>query len=656
MEWLKDTVWCVAVGASFFGYGLAVLYILGKNPRRWLAAVGVGIGVVTGLLGVMNLLGWIRPVPLVFLVFIGDLLLIPLWRQPRPADTQTDVQYDPPPRRRWLLKTIAWAALACVACSALASVHSGIVNYFDDPQAYFAYPLEALQTGSLGLQPFSERRINTSLGANYLLDAVIAVDGDVRSIGFLDGTFAYLLFAASIWTVGSRFGFSFETKGLLLGLLVVLPLVEVNATPIYLQAALAIVLLLTMHETAEGKRADWRSGILWGLIGSVICLTKSSGIVFVFPLIAIFAVVHTIRTRSFAHVQNAVVAGATLLLLALPWMAQQHRNEGTYLSPLLGRGFHASHWGIVPLPAHTATVPTIVMVALPDVLALLVIALLAWKVRSPSRSLDVSLIAFILATLSATILIAFSAGGEGVDRFSFPFQIPALLLFAALLLATATEQTQHLGWRRTAKAMLALWFAAIMVILAVHYRIYKLSLHRLEEAAGIQGGSTMNYGELWLDNRNMVDEEKRALMAQSTVPPGERMLEATLFAHVYDFRRNPVFIADFPGMAGWSPGIPVGKGPNAVRDYLLNHDIHYFLCDRRLTHNNEDIGDFLRAPTLDVSLHDVIFHHIHEIYPYSRMLWMVSRDVRHNLLLLADSDTRLYDDGTLVVVRLETRN
>jgi len=185
MEWLKDTIWCVAVGASFFGYGLALLHILGKNPSRWLAAAGAGIGVITGLLGVMNLLSWIRPVPLVFLILIGDLLLFPLWRQPRPADIQTDVKYDPPARKRSLLKTITWAAFACVGCSALASFHNGIVNYFDDPQAYFAYPLEALQTGFLGSQPFSERRINTSLGANYLLDAVMAVDGDVRS-GRLD--------------------------------------------------------------------------------------------------------------------------------------------------------------------------------------------------------------------------------------------------------------------------------------------------------------------------------------------------------------------------------------------------------------------------------------------------------------------------------------
>ena len=648
MEWVRDTIWCLGVGASFFGYGLPLLRILGKR-RNWLTAAGTGVGIITALLGVMNLLGWILPALLLALVVIGDLLLMffLLWREAH-AD---GIQHQPGERGLFVPSPIAWAALVCVGCSALAGLNSNVVNYFDDPQAYFAYTVEALQTGSLQPQPFSERRINTSLGANYLLDAVMAVDGDVRSIGFLDGTFAYLLYAAAIWTVGCRLSLSFGTKGLLLGLLVVLPLVQVNATPIYLQAGMTIVLLLAMHDTAECGSADSRTGILWGILASVLCLTKSSGIVFALPLIAIFALLYAIRTRSLAQIRNAIVAGATVAVLALPWMAQQHHNEGTYLSPLLGRGFHASHWGIIPLPAHMATVSTIVMVALPDVLGLLVIAFLVWGVGSRTRSLDFSLIAFMLATLAATTFIPFSTGGEGVDRFSFPFQIPALILFAALLVATTPEEAQDRRWIGTARVMWVAWFAVIVVILAFHYGAYKFSIHRLEAAAGIRGVD-LRFDQLLLDNRNTAAEETRARMAQNSVPPGEQMMEATLFAYSYDFRRNPILISDFPGMAGWSPGIPVGKGPGPVRDYFLNHGIRYFLCDRRLTHNNEDIGEYLSAPVLDVTLHDVVRHHIHEIFPWSRTEWMVSRDVRHNMLLLADNEKRLYDDGTLVVVQL----
>jgi hypothetical protein len=548
------------------------------------------------------------------------------------------------------VKLIAFAALVLIGFSVAIGLHSGIVNYFDDAQAYFAYPLEALQKGSLQPQPFSERRINTSLGANYLLDAVMAVDGDVRSIGFIDQTLGYILYAAAIWTVGRKLGFSFGTNGLLLGLLVILPLVQVNATPVYLQAAVALSLLLVMHESAECERADWRSGVLWGVLASVVCLTKSSGIVFVLPLIAIFAVVHSIRVRNLAQIQNAMIAGTTLLVLALPWMIQQHRNEGTYLSPLLGRGFHASAWGILPLPRQTATPLTIAMVVLPDVGALLAAAFLAWKLRSPSRSFDVSLITFILAALVATPLIAFSTAGDGVDRFTFPFHIPALIMLGALVLATQVSDLERRPWRRAAQIFLVIWTLALVAILGRHYRSYSTALHRLDEAVGIRISQSVLF-ELVLDDKTLIAEERRAHAAQNTVPAGEPMLEATLFAYPYDCRRNKVFVADYPGMAGWAPGIPIGQGPEPVRDYLVKHNLHYFLCDRRLTYNNEDIAEFLRSPILDLSLHDIISQR-HEIFPWSRMEWMVSRDVRHNLFLIADSGARLYDDGIVVVVRL----
>lgn len=392
MEVLKADAWCIAVAVSFFGYGLALLRLLRRYQHRWLVAAGAGMGVVILILGVMNLLGWVHPVPLFLLVVLGDLLSIVLWK--RPSAVQPENQT--PPKARLGLKLIAWAALALVGYTAFAGLHNNLVNYFDDAQAYFTYPLQALQTGSLQPQPFSERRINTSLGANYLLDAVIAVGGDVRSMGFLDQSFAYLLYAAAMWAIWSGWGLSFEIKGLLLALLFAIPLIATNAAPVYLQSALILTLFLAMHETAECKDADWRIGIVWGLVGSVLCLTKSSGIVFVFLLMAIFAVCHSLRTRTLGQIKNSVIAGATILALAVPWMVQQRRNAGTYLSPILGRGFHASHWGVLPLPGHAATPWTIFMVALPDVLVLLAAAFLVWKLHSRSTSLDISLIAFML--------------------------------------------------------------------------------------------------------------------------------------------------------------------------------------------------------------------------------------------------------------------
>lgn len=641
-----DAAWCIAVGTSFLGYGLALLQLLKKDQESWVTATAAGMGVFTFLLAVLNLLGKIGPNPLFILVLIGNLGFLFNRKSLRAAPAVPDTRI----KDGMTAKLATCAALALAGCLALTGLHSRIVNAFDDSQAYFAYPLEALQTGALQPQPLSERRINTSLGANYLLDAVLAVDGDIRSVSFLDQTLGFILYIAAIWIVGRKLMFSFGRQGVLLALVLLLPMVQVNATAVYLQSGVALCLLLAMHEATKAAVADWRSGILVGVIGSTLCLTKSSGIVFFFFLVSVFAVMHSTRLHNLVSIRNAFVAGTTVLILSLPWMVQQHRNEGTYLSPILGSGFHASHWGMVPLPRQTASLPIIAIVVLPDVGALLLAAFLAWKLRSRSRSFDVSLISFILAALVTTPVIGFSTAGEAVDRFTFPFHIPAVILLSALVLASPLSELQP--WRRAAQAFLVVWIIAIVAVSARHHRTYLRSLHRVEDALSIAIDKPL-FDELVLDDHTMLAEEERARTAQNMVPAGEQIVEATLFAYPYDFRRNRVLIADYPGMAGWAPGIPVGRGPTPVRDYLLNHNLHYFLCDRRLTYNNEDIGEFLRHPVLDATLHDLAFHHIHhEIFPWSRMEWMVSRDVRHNLVAIADTGTRLYDDGTLVLVRL----
>lgn len=653
MEILKVYGWALLVGGTFPGYGLAVLRWLGLEERRWLAGACAGTGVVIALLGWLNLLGWIRPWPLCILVFAGDLLLLLFRRRPNAER----IHEEPAARRRTTIFTVAtWLVLALAGLMAFSGIDCRIVNASDDAQAYLAYPVNALQTGKLQPQPFSERRINTSLGANYLLHALMVVDGDVRSVSFLDCCFGYLLYAAAIWGVGRQMRFSFEEKGLLLLLLSVLPLVQLNATMVYLSAALMVALLLEMHEVADSMRADWRRGVLWGLLASALCLTKSTNMVFTVPLIGVFALVHAARQRSMAQIWNAAISAATLAVLAVPWILQQHRNEGTYFFPALGRGFHASRWGVLLLPGQTQGLSGDALTALPNVLVLLCAVLASWKLRSRSSSFDFTGVVFLMAAIVATPIVCLATGGDALDRLTFPFHIPALLLFAALVLAAAKTRTTARRWLWAGRALLAVWTGAISGYFLVHNHLYRTYENRIISAVGINPDGLDHY-ELQLTNGAMRAEAERARNAQQTVPPGEQVLEAALHAYAYDFRRNTIYIADFPGMAGWSPGIPLGRGPDAVRDYFLSHGIHYVFCDRRLTDNNEDIGDFLKDPATHVDAKDFLVHPLRSRF---RLGWesmedCVSRDVRHNLLLLAKSDDKLYDDGMVIAVRLRGR-
>ena len=48
--------------------------------------------------------------------------------------------------------------------------------------------------------------------------------------------------------------------------------------------------------------------------------------------------------------QQAALWAGVLLACMTPWMVDMRHKEGTFLFPILGRGYDASAYGIIPLP------------------------------------------------------------------------------------------------------------------------------------------------------------------------------------------------------------------------------------------------------------------------------------------------------------------
>lgn len=63
-------------------------------------------------------------------------------------------------------------------------------------------------------------------------------------------------------------------------------------------------------------------------------------------------------------------------------------------------------------------------------------------------------------------------------------------------------------------------------------------------------------------------DRDRYTAAQGSIPPGAPIFDRTLRHFLWDFRRNPISIADYPGAVSAPPGMPIGRGPEALRDYL----------------------------------------------------------------------------------------
>ena len=71
-------------------------------------------------------------------------------------------------------ENIVWAIGTVIACLLTAVQYSGWVschkfNLIDDYHAYFVFPHKMLQIGSLGSDPFSERRLVSALGGQSFL-------------------------------------------------------------------------------------------------------------------------------------------------------------------------------------------------------------------------------------------------------------------------------------------------------------------------------------------------------------------------------------------------------------------------------------------------------------------------------------------------------
>src|ERR1019366_4398139 len=57
-------------------------------------------------------------------------------------------------------------------------------------------------------------------------------------------------------------------------------------------------------------------------------------------------------------------------------------------------------------------------------------------------------------------------------------------------------------------------------------------------------------------------------------PAGEPIFAATIRSEGVDFSRNPLYVADTPGMASLPPGMPF-KDPEQLRSYFTTNQIRY---------------------------------------------------------------------------------
>jgi hypothetical protein len=180
--------------------------------------------------------------------------------------------------------------------------------------------------------------------------------------------------------------------------------------------------------------------------------------------------------------------------------------------------------------------------------------------------------------------------------------------------------------------------ASFAYLSGVHHPGYR---RYLEEA-----GLVTPPAEAWFD---MKREEQRVRALQAHVPPGERLLVRLFVSYPFDFKRNQIFVADFSGMAGLPPGMPIEGGAADIRRYLLSHRIRYLAYDPKRTY----LLDADPQTSLSTVLHGRI--------DYGRQGWYhlqmkVSNAVQHTFERLAATCPHVYDDGEVYLLDLQPKD
>jgi hypothetical protein len=142
-----------------------------------------------------------------------------------------------------------------------------------------------------------------------------------------------------------------------------------------------------------------------------------------------------------------------------------------------------------------------------------------------------------------------------------------------------------------------------------------------------------------ISNTSLVSDKEAAQYSrmQMSVPGGETILERLTKPFLLDFKRNRIFIVDYPGGASPPPGMPLFKGPEMLADYLISKSIRY------VAYSYADEAGFRRKN---------FNSRLNSPWP------LITTEAEHtfafqsDLKKLGETRKRIYDDGDIFVLDL----
>ena len=530
---------------AFYGFGTEIGRRL-QLPNGLHLILGFCLTLLLG--GVLTLLGVASFLSLLGLVVVGCTLGWVRLKSLLPVKTRA---------QQWLgnhRNILLGCLLILAAFIAEAFLLSGTAyNHHDDFHGYLVYPARLLQEGTFSFDPYNFRFSTGVLGAHSFFLALGLVLGDfdfLKVFEFLVGVFLIGTLLVSNRDKGHRLA----GVGAMLVLFLVVPW-SANLSSVWTSVALLLGMLHILWSMRTAPSANtWALFFTLGLVAGTLLAMKTSNL----PAVGLLLLLTIPQVKRFHQVAGGALG---LLSVTVIWGWVHHQASGTFLYPFLGSGFvceaYPAQFESISQAMQAGGEIVGVLLTHPAFLALLVLGVFTLKF-SPERRGFQTAILMAAGVVPLVMLLKMGVPYEGRSghlRHGLPLVVAVLVFLMARLNLRGFEN--NLG---------------------------KLGLVALGFLAAWLGWQKVNtFGLMW-DNgqsrKNIAYFQTQtgvagALQMQKSIPPGAPLLVRSARPFHLDFARNPIWIADFPGLAG-DVKCPVWpQSPQAFADYFSGQGIRY---------------------------------------------------------------------------------
>jgi hypothetical protein len=562
--------WAWILLLSFTGWGRLAGKIARVQRLPASVACALGISSLIFLGGLLNLVQGLYAGVLIGLVIAG-LVFYLLFYRARPMEYRWSAfwQHASP----WV-KFFCVAALVILAFRAAGTVRLGMFNNLDDGPAYLVFPHKLIASHAFAFDPFSDRRVISSLGGAYLLQGFVIVATSLTHIGMADRTLGLILLAGALFDLGIAFELSAWQIAALEFLAFLVPQQTINLTFVILPTSLLIAMVWFILQTPSAEdRVRLRYALLVGALGGAVISLKSTFL----PCIGAFALIPYLmlfsRERRSDTWRLPLLAGVGCLVILVPWMISMKLNSGTYLFPLLGYGVDYASYGLLHAAVKFTSTRSFIKIFL-QAIALLILACIQVMAGAWERRARLSL-SILIASAIAITAFNYKSGGDFIWRYNFPQFFVAIIVFYAAT-AAALHRKPAGRWVRDAFYCGVASLAAMIFYYDVSGKqprpFREIRLEHNDYRDGLRASLT----GISISSPRLITEYKAA---EESLPIHSRAIENTAYPFLFGYGNQTIFLSDWPGAAGPKPGWPFGSDVAGLVRYLESQNIRYVVYD-----------------------------------------------------------------------------